>query len=104
MFFDVLLRKFSSHDVGCHLGLLFWSTCLYADDLVLIAPSVNATRHKLQVCEDYAAQYNVLFSATKSKCLCCHPVGTPKHAPSSIPHLPFYIDLSLSSLLINGHT
>ena len=27
----------------------------------------------------------------QSKCLCCHPVGTPKHGLDSVPHLPFYI-------------
>ena len=77
--------------MGCHIGLLFVGALAYADDLVLIAPSAIAMRHMLQVCDDYAAQYNVLFNATKSKCLCCHPVGTPKHGLNSVPHLPFYI-------------
>ena len=77
--------------MGCHIGLLFVGALAYADDLVLIAPSASAMRHMLQVCDDYAAQYNVLFNATKSKCLCCHPVGTPKHGLNSVPHLPFYI-------------
>ena len=78
--------------MGCHIGLLFVGALAYADDLVLIAPSASAMRHMLQVCDDYAAQYNILFNATiKSKCLYCHSVGTPKHGLNSVPHLPFYI-------------
>ena len=62
MFFYVLLRELSFHDVGCHIGLLFVGALAYADDLVLIAPSASAMRHMLQVCDDYAAQY-VLINA-----------------------------------------
>jgi hypothetical protein len=78
--------------VGCHIGLLFVGALAYADDLVLIAPCASVMRHMLQVCDDYAAQYTVLFNATKFKCLCRHPVGTLKHRlGNSVPQLPFYI-------------
>jgi hypothetical protein len=50
--------------MGCHIGLLSIGALAYADDLVLSAPSANVMRHILQVCDDYAAQYNVLFNAT----------------------------------------
>jgi hypothetical protein len=88
-FFDVLLRKLSTHDEGCHTSLLFVGALAYADDLVLIAPSANATRHMLQVSDDYVAQYNVLFNAAKSKCLYYQTVGVPKHVLNSFPHLSF---------------
>jgi hypothetical protein len=69
VYFDVLLRSLGSRDVGCHVGSLFVGALAYADDLVLIAPSANAMRLMLQVCDDYATQYNVSFNAAKSKCL-----------------------------------
>ena len=46
--------------MGWHIGLFFVGALAYADDLVLIAPSANAMRHMLQVCDNYAAQHNVM--------------------------------------------
>jgi hypothetical protein len=66
VFYDVLLRELCSQDMGCHIGSLFVGALAYADDLVLAAPSTNAMRHILQVCDEYAAQYKVIFNATKS--------------------------------------
>jgi len=51
---------------------------VYADDLVLLAPSANAMRHMSRLCNDYAAQFNVVFNASKSKCLSCSPAGAAK--------------------------
>jgi hypothetical protein len=91
VFYDVLLRELCSQDMGCHIGSLFVGARAYADDLVLAAPSPNAMRHMLQVCDEYAAQYSVIFNAKKSKCLCCHPVRTPKNGRNSVPCRSFYI-------------
>ena len=63
----------------------------YADDLVLLAPSANAMRSMLHVCDIYAAQYNVLFNANKSKYICCHPVGMTKCFTSSFCYPAFSI-------------
>src|SRR5664279_3319090 len=70
VYFDVLLCKLSLAGVGCHIGLFFVGALAYADDLVLIAPSASAMRRMLQICDEYAVQYNVLFNAEKSKSLC----------------------------------
>jgi len=55
------------------LGLVAISaTCLlvllhaYADDLVLIAPTLFAMRTMLRLCERYADDYNVVFYGSKS--------------------------------------
>ena len=41
----------------------------YADDIVLLAPTARAMRHLLSVCDDFASKYNVIFNASKSRCL-----------------------------------
>jgi hypothetical protein len=78
VYFDVLLGNLSLPGIGCHIGLFFVGALAYADDLVLLAPTANAMRSMLHVCDVYAAQYNVLFNANKSKCICCHPIGISK--------------------------
>jgi len=57
------------------LWFFFVGAFAYADDLVLLAPSANAMRHMLRLCDDDAAQFNVVFNASKSKCICCSPAG-----------------------------
>jgi len=72
---DTLLISLSQAGTGCHFGSFFVGALAYADDLVLLAPRANALRHKLRLCDDYVAQFNVVFNANKSKCLCCSPAG-----------------------------
>ena len=39
----------------------------YADDVVLIAPSVGTLREIVSICKAYAAEYNLLLNPSKSK-------------------------------------
>ena len=51
---------------GCLVGSTFCGALAYADDIVLLAPSINAVRQQLKICSDYATAYKVLFNAKKS--------------------------------------
>jgi hypothetical protein len=77
--------------VGCHIGSLFVGALAYADDLVLIAPSANAMRSMLNVCDEFAAQFNVVFNATKSKCIYCISVGASRYVNNFATRPSFYI-------------
>ena len=79
-YFDTLLSNLNAAGIGCHIGSFFVGIFAYADDLVLMAPSANAMQCMLRICNDYAAQFKVVFNASKCKCQCCHPNGTTKHA------------------------
>ena len=48
------------HFVGCFI---------YADDITLLAPSRDALNNMLDVCREYAEAYDILFNATKTKCI-----------------------------------
>ena len=41
----------------------------YANAIVSLAPTVRAMRVLLNVCDDFAANFDVVFNAFKSKCL-----------------------------------
>jgi hypothetical protein len=64
---DDLLLRLSSAGVGCYLGLNFVGALAYADDIVLLAP--YAKRKLLQICDTYAAEYDITFNPDKSKYL-----------------------------------
>ena len=55
----VNLRKLS---VGCYVGEVFMGAIGYADDLVLLAPFRTAMQMMLQVCVEFGARNNLLFS------------------------------------------
>ena len=42
---------------------LFLDVFGYADDLTLLGPSLAGLKQMLNVCEDYAKEYNILFNA-----------------------------------------
>jgi len=80
VYFDTLLSNLNAARIGIHISSFFVGALAYADDLVLLAPSVNTMHCMLQICDEYAAQFKVVFNASKFKCLCCHPNGKTKHA------------------------
>ena len=69
IYFDELIHELESAKFGCHIGLWFVGVLAYADDLVLLAPSANATRKMLAICDDFGERYSVIFNANKSKCI-----------------------------------
>ena len=64
-----LLMRLSLSGVGCYIGMSFVSTLAYADDIVLIATTPNATCKLLAICDDFAAQYDIVFTGDESKFL-----------------------------------
>jgi hypothetical protein len=83
--------RLSLSGVGCYIGMTFVGALAYADDIVLSAPAPNATRKLLTICDDFAAQYDIVFNADKSKFLVI------------IPHKRrfLYADMCKCSFLIN---
>ena len=66
VYVDTLLARLSESDVGCFYGNLFAGAICYADDLTLLAPSPAAMQTLLNVCSDFAEEYDVQFNCTKS--------------------------------------
>ena len=59
-----------SSKIGCFVGTMFTGTLAYADDIfVLLAPTPQAMRCMLLMCEKYAAKFGVVCNASKSKCI-----------------------------------
>ena len=69
--FDTLKKKKS----GCWINGEYYGVIAYADDLFLLAPSLNALQEMLNTCQDYAEKHNLIFSTddkpskSKTKCI-----------------------------------
>ena len=78
---DVLLNKLKDTHVGCHIGNKFTAAVAYADDVLLMSPTLNALKILLSVCESYSRDYNIQFNASKSKFLV---FGSSRDTPAYI--------------------
>ena len=86
---DPLIQELRNLGVGAHVGGMFMGVTMYADDLLLIAPTRGAMQQMLDVCEDFAKRFNVSFSTdpnpNKSKSKCIFMVGKKKNLPRPAP-------------------
>jgi len=69
--FGELIYALKPAKYGSYIGFCFVGVLAYADDLVLLAPSPNASRNMLKICDEFGQRYSVIFNAIKSKCLLC---------------------------------
>ena len=53
--------------MGCHIGGHFVGALAYADDVTLVAPSRSGIRTLINVCEQFALDYDITFNGTKSQ-------------------------------------
>ena len=67
VYLDSLIKTLKQRNIGCKIGNKFLGVFGYADDLTLLCPTLSGLEEMLNVCEDFAKDYNILFNASKSK-------------------------------------
>ena len=56
--------------LGCHVGSSYPGSFGYADDIALLAPSMQCLKKMILTCESYAKSHSITFNPNKSKLLC----------------------------------
>jgi hypothetical protein len=69
VFVDDIIRKVELLNVGCYVSSICTSIFLYADDILLLAPTVTGLQHLLQVCENELEQLDMRVNVSKSTCI-----------------------------------
>jgi hypothetical protein len=69
IYIDTLVVKVRDSLIGCHLSLTCTSIFLYADDILLIAPSLHALQILIKICETELNWLNMRINVKKSACL-----------------------------------
>ena len=69
MYIDELICKLKLMGIGCHIGRYFCGLLGFADDIMLLCPTLDGLRKMIRVCEDYANDHSILFNGSKSKLL-----------------------------------
>ena len=55
---------------------MFLGAFIYADDVTLLAPTSMALKAMLSTCTDFVASHNLLFNASKTKCMYFNDAGS----------------------------
>ena len=69
VFMDDIFDVIHSAQTGCHLGCLNFNIFLYADDILLITPSVTALQHLILTVERFLLSCDMALNVKKSSCL-----------------------------------
>jgi hypothetical protein len=89
--FSVYMRSITSSvvdsGIGCHIGGMSVCILLYADDLVILAPTWSAQQKLLNLCDDAVACLDMKFNATKSVTMIFVPYKSARRVSYSFPNL-----------------
>ncbi|XP_013148875.1 PREDICTED: RNA-directed DNA polymerase from mobile element jockey-like [Papilio polytes] len=69
LYVNRLIGALSGSMVGCSIDGTFINNINYADDMVLLAPSISALRKLLHICENFAIAHGLKYNALKSELL-----------------------------------
>ena len=69
IFIDDIVYKIKQANVGCYLSLVCTSIFLFADDILLVAPSVSGLQYLLNVCERELEALDMRLNINKSICI-----------------------------------
>ena len=64
---DNLSANLNKIYAGCYCGNIVINHLLYADDLVIFAPSAKGLQKLLDVCSNYGFSHDIMYNASKSK-------------------------------------
>lgn len=109
---SVLSDRLTASGVGCYVSGQCINHMTYADDVVLVAPCVSALNKLLDICTEFASEYDLLFNPAKTKAIYCRPGnsnslaqhelqpivldGTTVHVVDSHPYLGYIISSDYS--------
>ena len=69
VYVNSLLEKLEHSGLGCHVGSFFIGALMYADDLLLITPSVHALQLMINLCVNELDCLDMRINVNKSACI-----------------------------------
>ena len=64
-----LSMQLNMSDIGCNINGIFLNHFVYADDMCIVAPCVNALQLLLNICMKYADTHDITYNIKKSVCM-----------------------------------
>jgi hypothetical protein len=87
VYIDNLSCTLNDMKIGCNLNKVSFNNLMYADDLVLLAPSPYALQCLIRCCECYANDHEMSYNVKKSKLMC---IKSRKFKDIHVPNILLY--------------
>ena len=69
IYMDELSGSLDECNIGCTVSNILCNHLFYADDIVLLCPSVKGLQHLVNICKSYSTKHAITFNPAKSYCL-----------------------------------
>ena len=69
IYIDELLNDLKNSGIGCYIGNYYCGAYGYADDIILLCPSITGLENLIKICEVYSDKHCINFNGKKSKLL-----------------------------------
>ncbi|KAG7308299.1 hypothetical protein JYU34_006995 [Plutella xylostella] len=66
LYMNALIEELSNQPYGCYIDNVSVNNISYADDMVLLGPSINAITKLLNICGEYTKQHGLVYNIKKS--------------------------------------
>lgn len=81
LYVNGLIEELRGSMVGCYLGNVCVNNISYADDMVLLSPSIKGLRKLLSICEHYANAHGLKYNVLKTEMLVFRAGRGPDRVP-----------------------
>ena len=65
-----MLDELEKKGIGCWVGNRYYGALVYADDIVLVSPTVRGLKEMVRTCEHFCDRSDMQFNPDKSVCIC----------------------------------
>ena len=65
IYIDDLLHDLKNSGIGCIVGNYYCGAFGYADDIILLCPTITGLEHMIKICELYADKHSISFNGKK---------------------------------------
>jgi hypothetical protein len=72
VYIDDLIADLQNNGAGCWVGSQYYGAIVYADDILLLAPTISALSEMLQICETFGKRHGLNFNSKKTVCVHFH--------------------------------
>jgi hypothetical protein len=79
IYVDELIHNLSEDGAGCWIGNAYYGVLVYADDILLLAPSLTSLQCMIKTCEHFGSTVGLNFNSKKTVCINFHRNG---HCPA----------------------
>jgi hypothetical protein len=84
IYMDDLSKALSRCNSGCTMGDVCLNHLFYADDAVLMSPSIHGLQHLIDICTTYGFNHEILYNKKKTVCMSFYPKCYEGFLPLSV--------------------